>query len=63
MALDRLGVHNVYTAVTPPHHPDYEFKPLGDMAVRRGEHLLRQIFVASRSPLDNARLKPLIHAA
>jgi SAM-dependent methyltransferase len=60
MALDRLGVHHVYTAVSPPRHPDYEFERLGDLAVKRGDHLLRQIFVASRTPLDNDRLTPLL---
>jgi len=60
MALDRIGVPHVYTAVEPPHHDDYRFKPRGDLAVARDGHLLRSVFVASKRALNNDRLTPLV---
>jgi FkbM family methyltransferase len=56
MALNRLGFPFVYAPVTPPGHPDFEFEWRGDLADSRDGHLLRCIFVASRSKLENTRL-------
>jgi SAM-dependent methyltransferase len=60
MALNRLGFANVYAAAEPPDHPDYRFTYRGDLATSRGGHLLRGVYVASRSPIDSGRLIPLI---
>ncbi|HEY3541223.1 MAG TPA: class I SAM-dependent methyltransferase [Gaiellaceae bacterium] len=62
MAFDRIGVHNVYTARTPPQHPDYDVDWRNNLDTARDGHLLRAIFVASRTPLTNDRLVPLVAA-
>jgi FkbM family methyltransferase len=56
MALTRLGFPFVYAPLIPPGHPDFEFEWRGDFADSRDGHLLRCIFVASRSKLENSRL-------
>lgn len=63
MALDRIGMHNVYVAAEPPEHPDYRFEWRSTLETARGGHLLRSVFVASRTPLENDRLVPLVTAA
>jgi SAM-dependent methyltransferase len=60
MAFDRIGFHHVYTARTPPRHPDYEFARVDSLETSRDGHLLRAIFVASRTPLTNNHLLPLV---
>ena len=62
MAFDRIGIHNVYLALTPPQHPDYEVDWRNNLDTARDGHLLRAIFVASRTPLTNDRLVPLVAA-
>jgi SAM-dependent methyltransferase len=62
MAFDRIGVHNVYIASEPPRHRDYVFDWRHDLKTERDGHLLRAVFVASRQPLQNERLRPLITA-
>jgi FkbM family methyltransferase len=56
MALTRLGFPFVYAPLIPPGHPDFEFEWRGDFADSRDGHLLRCIFVASRSKLKNSHL-------
>jgi SAM-dependent methyltransferase len=63
MVFDRIGMHNVYLAAEPPAHPDYQFDWKDDLATERDGHLLRAIFVASRAPVDNDRLVPLVKAS
>ena len=58
--LDRIGLHHVYAAAEPPEHPDYHFALQGNLDTARDGHLLRSIFVASRTPLENDRLIPLV---
>lgn len=60
LALDRIGLHNVYIARHPPDHEDYQFKWQNDGETARGGHLLRAIFVASRTPLSSEQLIPLV---
>ena len=62
MAFDRIGIHNVYIARTPPRHPDYDVEWGNDLGTSRDGHLLRAIFVASRTPLANEHLVPLVTA-
>jgi SAM-dependent methyltransferase len=62
MALNRIGFDHVLIAREPPHHPDYRFEAEDDAATARDGHLLRAIFVASRSRLDNDRLVSLVEA-
>jgi hypothetical protein len=42
---------------------DYQFDWKDDLATERDGHLLRAIFVASRAPVDNDRLVPLVKAS
>jgi SAM-dependent methyltransferase len=60
LALNRIGFHNVYAATEPPAHPDYRFAWLGNLDTTRDGALLRGIFVASRSPLAQDKLAPLL---
>jgi SAM-dependent methyltransferase len=62
MALNRIGFRYVYIARQPPEHPDYRIEWLDDAATARDGHLLRAIFVASRTPLANDRLAPIVEA-
>lgn len=62
-AFDRIGVHHVYLASDPPAHPDYRFEWRGSLETERDGHLLRGVFVASRTPLENDRLRPLVDLA
>jgi 2-polyprenyl-3-methyl-5-hydroxy-6-metoxy-1,4-benzoquinol methylase len=59
-ALDRLGVHYVYTAVEPPAHQDYRFEWKDNLETERDGQLLRGIFVGARHPIDSAHLVPLV---
>jgi SAM-dependent methyltransferase len=63
MMFDRAGMHHVYLAANPPRHPDYQFEWRDDLATARDGHLLRSVFVASRQPLDNDGLIPLVASA
>ena len=47
---------NVYIPRKIPKHPDFEFKYMGDGSIERDEHLIRQVFIASRSQLANHNL-------
>lgn len=63
MMFDRAGMHHVYLAADPPRHPDYQFDWRDDLATERDGHLLRGVFVASREPLHNGALIPLVASA
>lgn len=56
MALTRMGFEFVYTPGKQPRSPDFRFKWMGNAACQRDGHLLRQVFVASRTALDNPHL-------
>jgi|SRR5215210_658177 len=60
LALNRAGFDFVYVATEPPDHPDYRFSSLGNMDTSRDGALLRGIFVASRSPLEEPGLTSLL---
>ena len=51
------GFSHVYSPTTRPDHPDFRYERLGDRAHLRDGNVLREIFVASRSALDNPRLR------
>jgi tetraacyldisaccharide-1-P 4'-kinase len=57
-ALRSAGFDHVYSPTELPDHEDFRYERLNDLAYERDGHNLRQIFVASRSPLDNPRLLP-----
>jgi SAM-dependent methyltransferase len=59
-ALNRVGFGHVYAPRVPPEHGDFRFEWRNDLAHWRDGRLLRCIFVASRAPLDNGKLVPLI---
>ena len=63
MALNRIGFRYVFIAREPPAYPDYRFEWRDDGTTTRDGHNLRAIFVASRKPLDNDRLVPIVEAA
>lgn len=60
MALTRAGFDYIYAPAAPPRHPDFEFTWRNNLDCDRDHHLLRCIFVASRRPLENPQLKPLL---
>ena len=53
--LNRLGFF-VYTTNAEPDFPDFHFERKADSAWQRNGHLLRRIFVASRTPIHNRHL-------
>jgi SAM-dependent methyltransferase len=59
LALNRIGFEHIYAATTRPEFPDYIWTPCGDGAFSRDGHLLRSVFVASRSPIASSALVPL----
>lgn len=59
-ALNRVGFDYVYAATDPPDHPDYRFSWLGNMDTARNGALLRGVFVASRTPLEQSGLTSLL---
>ena len=60
IALNRVGFDHVYAATEPPDYPDYRFSRLDNLDTTRDGALLRGIFVASRSPLQQGRLASLL---
>jgi len=61
-ALIRAGFPFVYATNTQPDFPDFQFQRKDDGAWQRGGHLLRRVFIASRTQLQNAKLT-LLEAA
>lgn len=62
MAANRAGFDHVYGVAEPPNHPDFRFKPLGNLDTERDGALLRAVFIASRQPLESDRLQALLDA-
>jgi FkbM family methyltransferase len=62
MALSRMGFPFIYTARTTPNHPDFQLEWRKDCEWRRGDRLLRCVFIASRTKLRNAKLVSLLEA-
>ena len=58
-ALRAAGFDHLYSPVSLPDHPDFRYRRLGDLAYFRDGRALRDVFVASRSPLELPRLRPL----
>ena len=52
-ALIGLGFPFVYATKTHPDFPDFHFQSIGNGDWRRDGHLLRRVFIASRSELEN----------
>lgn len=62
MVLTRAGFKYVYAPIEPPRHPDFEFSWDNNCDFARNNRLLRCILIASRTELNNSRLKPLLAA-
>jgi SAM-dependent methyltransferase len=60
LALNRIGFDHVYAATDPPDHPDYRFSWLDNMDTARDDALLRGVFIASRTPLQQRGLTALL---
>jgi hypothetical protein len=60
LALNRAGFPYVYAPVTPPEHEDFRIEWKNNLDCARDGHNLRCVFVASRTPLNNARLVSLL---
>jgi hypothetical protein len=60
LALNRVGFAHVYMAATPPRHPDFQFGWRDTLDTTRDGVPLRCVFVASRTPLTEAALVPLL---
>lgn len=60
LALNRIGFDHVYVAKDPPDHHDYRFSWQDKLDTARDGALLRAIFVASRTPVDEFGLTPLL---
>lgn len=58
-ALRAAGFEHVYSPVKLPDHEDFRYPRLNDLAHLRDGNALRDIFVASRSELATAGLRPL----
>jgi SAM-dependent methyltransferase len=56
LALRRMGFPLVYAPLHPPAHPDFRFEWKNNMDCAREGHLLRCIFVGSRTELSSDRL-------
>lgn len=50
------GFSNIYISRRTPNHLDFQFKYQGDRSIEKDDHLIRQIFIASRSQLANHNL-------
>lgn len=62
MALNRIGFTSVYTTKSRPDHVDFVFDWRNSGEWQRDGHLLRCIFVASRSRLDHSGLVLLLQS-
>ena len=59
-ALNRIGFDHVYGPTQPPDHPDFRFEWKNNLEDLRDGHLLRCVFVGSRSPLKVPGLASLL---
>lgn len=60
LALRAAGFAHVYAPRVPPDHPDFQFDWKNDLCDSRDGHLLRCMFIASRRPIINSNLIPLL---
>ena len=60
MALNRVGFPYVYAPEQPPEYPDFQFEWRDSLDYARDGHPIRCIFVGSRNPLANPRLRALL---
>lgn len=58
-ALRANGFEHVYSPRDLPDHPDFTYRRLRDLSYFRDGHALRDIFVASRRPLESEALREL----
>ena len=57
--LRMAGIDHVYSPATLPDHEDFRYRRLGTFGYLRMGKPLRDIFIASREPLDDPELLPL----
>ena len=55
-ALHQAGFSYIYFPKQPPEHKDFQFTYKGDFSYKRNNHLIRQIFIASKKKLTNSKL-------
>jgi SAM-dependent methyltransferase len=60
LSLNRVGFDYVYGAAEPPRHPDFQFDWKNTLDTVRDGVPLRCVFVASKVPLEQSALIPLI---
>lgn len=60
LGLSRAGFAHVYAPLVPPNHDDYQFEWRDDVAFSRDGHLLRCVFVASRTAVAAETLVELV---
>lgn len=60
MALNRVGFAHVYAPATVPDHEDFHIDWRDNLDYARDGHPIRCVFVASRRPLANPTLVPLL---
>ena len=58
-ALRAAGLEHVYSPPSLPEHPDFRYRRLNDFGYFRDGRALRDVFVASRTPLEVEALAPL----
>ena len=56
LALSRAGFQYFYATKKPPRYPDFIFEWQNNVEYSRDGHLLRCVFIASRSPINNPNL-------
>lgn len=59
-ALNRAGFRHVYAPRVPPDHPDFRFEWKNNLEWQRDEHLLRCVFLASKTEIHNPNLVALL---
>jgi hypothetical protein len=56
LALDRIGFPLIYAPLHPPNHPEFEVRWTNSLAWIQDGHVIRSVFLASRTLLDNPAL-------
>lgn len=59
LAVNRIGFPLVYAPLDPPRHAEFEVKWTNSLAWIQNGHVIRAVFLASRTPLENPRLELL----
>jgi hypothetical protein len=56
LAVNRIGFPLVYAPLDPPRHAEFEVSWTNSLAWMQNGHVIRAVFLASRTPLENPRL-------